>query len=50
MQILLRLQAQGGVASEAAQEEERLYPTVLAIGANDHAGWLPVGDAPRSHI
>jgi hypothetical protein len=38
MQVLLRLQAQGGIVSETAQEEERLYPTVLAIGANEHAG------------
>jgi len=38
MQVLLCLQAQGEVVSETAQEEERLYSTVLALEANEHAG------------
>jgi hypothetical protein len=50
MQVLLRLQAQGGVAVQSAQEKERLYPPALALGANGHAGWLPVGEAPGPHM
>jgi hypothetical protein len=50
MQVPFRLQAQGGVAAERAQEEERLHPTTQERGANGHAGWLPVGDAPHSHM
>jgi hypothetical protein len=48
--VLLRLRAQGGVATAMAQEGERLCPTAEEMGANDHAGWPLGGDAPRSHM